>query len=252
MSQLPLATNVHVHSLSHSYPGVGEILHDLSLEIKAGEFVSILGPSGCGKSTLLRFLAELDHPTDGSIKFNPARPVRGFVFQEPRLLPWRTVLANVKLPLELRGERPSISQERAMQAIERVKLKNAISQFPAQLSGGMKMRASVARALVIEPSLLLLDEPFSALDERIRHSFQDDLRQFWKSLNMTVIFVTHSIAEAVYLSDRCILLSKSPATVVHDHKIDLPATRTASLRLTQIFQTELQKVRDLISVDGEL
>jgi NitT/TauT family transport system ATP-binding protein len=252
MSRLKAATNVQVRSLSHRYPGIGEVLQALSLEIKAGEFVSILGPSGCGKSTLLRFFAELDHPVQGSIEFIPPKPVRGFVFQEPRLLPWLSVLANVRLPLELRGESPSVSSEKAIQAIVKVRLKNAMTQFPAQLSGGMKMRASVARALVLEPSLLLLDEPFSALDEGIRHSFQNDLRLLWKSLNMTVVFVTHSIEEAVYLSDRAILLSKSPANVLHDLKIDLPETRTRSLRSTQHFQAEIQKIRDRISFESDL
>ncbi len=238
--------SVSIQSVSYHHPGSGLILDNLSLEIRSGEFVSILGPSGCGKSTLLRLLAALEQPTQGSIQFGPQKwvPIRGFVFQEPRLLPWRTVLENVKLPLELQGETTSESHSRAIHSIERVGLTDSMHQFPSQLSGGMKMRVSVARALVFQPSLLLLDEPFSSLDESIRHSLQDDLRSLWQTLKMTIVFVTHSIAEAAYLSDRAIIFSKAPVRIVSDQVIGLDRVRTSKVRHEKQFLDEVKKMSE--------
>lgn len=249
MLGLQSGASVNIRSISHQFSGSELVLNHLSLEIQSGEFVSILGPSGCGKSTLLRLLAALEKPETGTIQFGPqnSTPIRGFVFQEPRLLPWRSVLENVRLPLELKGESNTLNNSKAIDAIKRVGLIDAMHKFPPQLSGGMKMRVSVARALVFQPTLLLLDEPFSALDESIRHSLQDDLRSLWHTLKMTIVFVTHSIAEAVYLSDRAIVLSKLPARIVSDQSIGLKSERKPNIRHNQQFNAEVQRISGLLS-----
>jgi len=206
------------------------VLSDLDLRLEAGEFVSLLGPSGCGKSTLLRLIAGLDRPDRGAIVYGAGNYVRGFVFQEAQLLPWRTVLGNVMLPLVLMKRSREEAERRAREVLAQVGLSDALGKFPAQLSGGMKMRVSVARALVSSPRLLLLDEPFAALDESTRYRLQEDLRRLWRREGMTVVFVTHAISEAAFLSDRAIVLGDRPARIVLDHKIDLPADRSEALR----------------------
>lgn len=213
------------------------VLNNLDLRLEAGAFVSLLGPSGCGKSTLLRLIAGLDRPDSGSISYGTTDYVRGFVFQEAQLLPWRTVLGNVTLPLELM-KKPQ-AEARAREVLAQVGLSDALEKFPAQLSGGMKMRVSVARALVSSPGLLLLDEPFAALDESTRFRLQEDLRRLWRREGMTVVFVTHSISEAAFLSDRAIVLGDRPAHVVLDHRIDLPADRGEGLRLDPAYTREV-------------
>lgn len=209
-------------------------LSPISMEIARGQFLALLGPSGCGKSTLLRIIAGLDRPSAGVVQIANDQRV-AFVFQEPNLLPWRTLLSNVALPLELHGIARAERLERARRAIAQVGLADAESRYPQQLSGGMKMRASLARALVTDPQMLLLDEPFAALDEITRQSLDDQLRSIWRTRGMTVIFVTHSIDEATYLGERAVMLSRRPGRVVLDHAIDLPAERDASLRVTQPF-----------------
>jgi NitT/TauT family transport system ATP-binding protein len=223
---------------SFQSPAEGEVraLAGIDLEIEAGSFVALLGPSGCGKSTLLRLAAGLDQPERGRVQ-REAGDV-AMVFQDAHLLPWRDVTANVALPLELLGRGGSSGRERAEAALAQVGLADARRRHPAELSGDMRMRASLARALVTDPRLLLLDEPFAALDELTRMALDDDLRQLWAATGLTVLFVTHSIAEASYLAERVVVLSRRPARVVLDHRIVLPAERSAALRAEPAFARE--------------
>ena len=245
-SQLASA-RIAVRGVSRIFDGGVEAVRDLTLDIPAGEFVALLGPSGCGKSTLLRIIAGLDRPTAGDVAINDGRGARtAFVFQDAHLLPWRNVLANVAVPLELQGVPYDERCNRARAAIEQVGLTDAITRYPAQLSGGMRMRASLARALVNEPELLLLDEPFAALDEITRQHLDDQLRGLWSRRRMTTVFVTHSIIEAAFLADRAIVFTRRPARIVLDHRLDLPAERTASLRVDPQFAREMRKLHDAL------
>jgi len=207
-------------------------VENVDLAVGAGAFVAILGPSGCGKSTLLRMIAGLETLDAGAIEIggDAQRRQLAYVFQDAHLLPWRNVLDNVALPLELQGRPATERRAAATQAIAAVGLADAMSRHPAQLSGGMRMRVSLARALVTQPRLLLLDEPFAALDEITRQELDDQLRALWMATGMTVLFVTHSIAEAAFLAERAIVLTRRPARTVLDHVIALPAQRDASLR----------------------
>jgi NitT/TauT family transport system ATP-binding protein len=226
-----------------SAEGRVEAVADVSIAVESGEFVALLGPSGSGKSTLLRLIAGLDRPDEGAIELSGAgsagRPAIGFVFQDAHLLPWRDVLGNVELPLELLGQPGDARRDAARDAIARVGLADAIRRFPAQLSGGMRMRVSLARALVTRPRLLLLDEPFAALDEITRQQLDEDLRALWAQSGITVLFVTHSIAEAVFLAERAIVLTGRPARVALDRAIDLPGERDMALRSDARFGREL-------------
>lgn len=230
MGESSRGTQLTLANVARSFNGRAA-LSPITFKIGAGEFVSLLGPSGSGKSTLLRIIAGLE-AFDGSLSAESAS--RAFVFQDAALLPWRTVLQNVALPLELSG-----ASGDPLAALSLVGLKDAASLYPNQLSGGMKMRVSVARALVSRPSLLLLDEPFAALDERTRHRLQEDLRGLWISLGMTVVFVTHSASEAVFVSDRAIVLSGGPGRVIEDHAVELGRERTAALRSDPRFVSEV-------------
>jgi len=234
-----------VHRTFRSESG-GEVpaLAGIDLAVAAGEFVALLGPSGCGKSTLLRLVAGLDRPERGAVRSAAGRV--GMVFQDAHLLPWRDVLANVALPLELLGRRPAERRAQAAAAIEQVGLGDAAERYPAELSGGMRMRASLARALVTEPRLLLLDEPFAALDELTRMALDDELRRLWRAAGLTVLFVTHSIGEAAYLAERVVVLSRRPARVVLDHAVALPAERAATLRAEPAFARELGVLQDAL------
>src|SRR4051812_43584164 len=219
-------------------------LDGVTIAVEPGEFVAILGPSGSGKSTLLRLVAGLDRPQAGAVTVN--RPDLAYVFQDAHLLPWRDVLSNVTLPLELKGRpRPQRAQV-ARHTIDQVGLSDAIDRYPAQLSGGMRMRASLARALVNDPKLLLLDEPFAALDEITRQHLDDQLRALWSARRMTVLFVTHSILEATFLADRAIVLTRRPARIVLDHRLDLPPARTAALRTDPQFAREMRRLFDAL------
>jgi NitT/TauT family transport system ATP-binding protein len=233
-----------------------EAVADVSLAIEAGEFVALLGPSGSGKSTLLRLVAGLDRPDSGSVELFDAtavpatRPAIGFVFQDAHLLPWRDVLGNVELPLELLGAPRDGRRSAAREAIARVGLGDAERRFPSQLSGGMRMRASLARALVIRPRLLLLDEPFAALDEITRQQLDEDLRELWMQTGITVLFVTHSIAEAAFLAERAVVLTGRPARVALDRGVDLPAQRTAALRSEARFGHEIGVLHEALRSGG--
>ena len=196
-----------------------DVLSDINLNIDSGEFVSILGPSGCGKSTLLRLASNLAKPTKGVVDYISYKDLSiGFVFQNPTLMPWRNVLENVTLPLELNKKKSS--KEEALMWLERVGLKDKEKSYPNELSGGQMMRVSIARSLINGCNLLLLDEPFAALDEITRRKLEDDLLEIWKKEKFTVLFVTHSVSEAIYLSQRVLVLSSGPGKIVYEKNIN--------------------------------
>jgi NitT/TauT family transport system ATP-binding protein len=210
-------------------------LDHFDLDTRPGEFLTLLGPSGCGKSTALRLIAGLSEPTSGRVEWpsaggTEAAPDIGFVFQEPTLMPWATVTGNVKLPLRLGGLDDAASRPRVAEALERVGLAGFAEAYPRELSGGMKMRVSIARALVTEPKVLLMDEPFAALDEITRFKLNDDLLSVWQMLGMTVVFVTHSVFESVYLSNRIVVMTPRPGRVATELLIDAPYPRDQRFR----------------------
>jgi NitT/TauT family transport system ATP-binding protein len=237
-------SSVEISGVERSFPDTGLVVSHLDLKISKGEFVAFLGPSGCGKSTLLRLIAGLDQPSTGTVNVDDRgeKFSRGFVFQDAHLLPWRTVLENVMLPLELMKLAPGAAEKKACKALAKVRLMDSLGKFPAQLSGGMKMRVSVARALVTEPQLLLLDEPFSALDENARYRLQEDLRLLWETLGMTVVFVTHAVSEAVFLANRAVVFSKRPARVILDRVLEMPKSRPPSIRTNPVFLNEIEAI----------
>ena len=211
-------------------------LRDLSFTVAPGEFVSLLGPSGCGKSTALRLAANLLTPDSGTITFPNGKPEIGFVFQEPTLMPWADALTNARLPLDLQNEPRGQANDRAASALARAGLAGFERALPHELSGGMKMRVSLARALVSEPQLLLLDEPFAALDELTRNTLGDDLLRLWREARarsapenkaLTILFVTHSVSESAFLSGRVLVMTPRPGTIASD--IALPGARDARL-----------------------
>ncbi len=204
-----------------------EALRDLSFSVAEGEFVSLLGPSGCGKSTALRLVAGLLEPDAGHIHFAQARPEIGFVFQEPTLMPWADALTNTRLPLDLKRVTRSDGDARAASALKRVGLAGFEHAYPRELSGGMKMRVSLARALAAQPKLLLLDEPFAALDEITRNALGGDLLRLWKEDGLTVLFVTHSVSESSFLSQRVLVMTPRPGRIAED--IALPLGRDSRL-----------------------
>ncbi|MCE9590300.1 MAG: ABC transporter ATP-binding protein [Planctomycetes bacterium] len=220
----------------------------ISLDVAPGEFVAILGPSGCGKSTLLRAIAGLDRPTSGLLQLlDPNAKEKGdggralaYVFQDAHLLPWRNVLRNVAMPLELMGVAANERADAARNALEQVGLGDAMRRYPAQLSGGMRMRVSLARAMVTRPRLLLLDEPFAALDELTRQRLDEMLRGLWDRAGMTVLFVTHSIAEAAFLADRAVVMTRRPGRVVIDHRLTLGRERSGATRTSEVYVREMR------------
>lgn len=225
---------IRVLDVTRTYPGAVVALQSLSLDVEVGSFLALIGPSGCGKSTLLRMLAGLDAPTSGSITGIDRNRI-SFVFQDAHLLPWRSVLKNVELPLELAGLPRAERRRIAADTLARVDLQDVLHRYPADLSGGMRMRVSLARALVTRPQVLLLDEPFAALDEISRQRLDEMLRGLWTTTGMTVIFVTHSIAEATFLADRAVVFSRRPARIMLDTAINLPGERSQELRTTTEF-----------------
>src|ERR1700730_17594980 len=212
-------------------------LDQFDLTIRTGEFLSLLGPSGCGKSTALRLIAGLSEPTRGGISWAGAKRSGrrngldvGFVFQEPTLMPWATVFRNIMLPLKLQGVEYGAASKRVAEALERVGLASFRDAYPRELSGGMKMRVSIARALVTDPPLLLMDEPFAALDEIARFKLNDDLLALWRAVGHTVVFVTHSVFASVYLSSRIVVMSPRPGRVAAELAIDAPSPRNDNFR----------------------
>ncbi len=232
-SVAPPTQSITIRGISRTFPGGVTALSSLDLTIPSAQFIAILGPSGCGKSTLLRLIAGLDSPSTGSIQL-PSTEL-AYVFQDAHLLPWRTVLRNVALPLELRGVDRQERMKHAADVIEQVGLSDAADRYPAQLSGGMRMRVSLARALITNPKVLLLDEPFAALDEITRQRLDEQLRQLWISRGITTVFVTHSTAEAAFLAQRAVVMSPRPGRIILDTPIDLPHERHGSVRGTPQF-----------------
>jgi NitT/TauT family transport system ATP-binding protein len=227
-------------------------LAGLDLDVRPGEWLSLLGPSGCGKSTALRLIAGLARPTAGSVErrlpgTKPGTHAVGFVFQEPTLMPWATVEGNVALPLQILGVSRTEIRARAGELIERVGLAGFERARPRELSGGMKMRVSIARALAAEPRLLLLDEPFAALDEITRARLNDDLLGLWEAQGFTVVFVTHSVWESVYLSSRIAIFSSRPGRVVAEVTVDPPAPRGADFRESAIYLSTCRRVSEKLA-----
>ncbi|MCX5517608.1 ABC transporter ATP-binding protein [Kaistia defluvii] len=235
---------VRLEHVSKTFSNGTIALKDMSLTIGAGEFISLLGPSGCGKSTALRMLAGLGEPSSGKIVWpDPAEKSAsdksegeiGFVFQEPTLMPWATVFKNVWLPLRLKGISQAAARPRVMEALEMVGLDKFADSYPRELSGGMKMRVSIARALVTRPRILLMDEPFAALDEITRQKLNDDLLRLWEQFGWTIVFVTHSVFESVYLSSRIVVMAARPGRVIDEIDVDAPHPRGIGFRTSQAY-----------------
>ena len=245
---------VEVRCASVVYPSADSPVHALSeidLHIEAGEFVSLIGPSGCGKTTLLRVIADLEPITSGQVLVNGLTPQQarlarayGYVFQAPALFPWRTVLGNVMLPLQIQGRAKAEAEAVAREQLGRVGLTGFERKYPWQLSGGMQQRVSIARALGFEPKILMMDEPFGALDEITRDGLNEQLQQLWLRERRTVVFVTHSIAEAVYLSTRIVVMSPRPGRILKIITSTLPDARHLGLRDTPEFMALAHQVRE--------
>ncbi|HEY0696325.1 MAG TPA: ABC transporter ATP-binding protein [Micromonospora sp.] len=225
-------------------------LQDIDLSIGRGEFVSLLGPSGCGKSTLLRILADLTEPTSGTVSLNGKTPSAartdrdyGMVFQQAGLFEWRNVQRNVELPLQVAGVDKQARRAKAQEMLELVRLTDFSRHFPWQLSGGMQQRVAIARALSADPQILFMDEPLGALDEMNRERLQGELLRIWSDTRTTVVFVTHSISEAVFLSSRIVVMSARPGRIAANIEVDLPYPRTAATRTTEAFFAKVTEVR---------
>jgi NitT/TauT family transport system ATP-binding protein len=240
--------------ISKTFPNKTVALEGVDLAIRPGEFLTLLGPSGCGKSTLLKMIAGLGVPTTGSIDWPTStydalgEPDRllGFVFQEPTLLPWRTVFENVYLPLMLGGARRQDMRERIMEALAQVGLTRFADAYPRELSGGMKMRVSIARAMVTNPRILLMDEPFAALDEITRTKLNNDLLELFAKKNLTVIFVTHSVYESVYLSSRIVVMSARPGRVSAEIPIAAPYPRSEDFRVSSVYNDYCRRASEAL------
>jgi NitT/TauT family transport system ATP-binding protein len=249
----PVVSIAGVSKVFDTAAGQTQALEAIDLSIERDEFVSLIGPSGCGKSTLLRLIGDLTAPTAGTITINgkPARQARldrdyGIVFQAPVLFDWRTVQANVALPLEIKGT-SAADRERQVQAmLDLVELHDFARHYPYQLSGGMQQRVSIARALALEPSILLMDEPFGALDEMTRERMNTEVQRIWQQTGTTVVFVTHSIPEAVFLSTKVVVMSPRPGRIVRVIDIDLPRPRTDDTRETAHYFELITEVRETL------
>jgi NitT/TauT family transport system ATP-binding protein len=243
-------TVVSMRNVSKVFSNGTLALKDMSLDVERGEFLSLLGPSGCGKSTALRIIAGLGAPSSGTIDW-PSSKINsrglpegdvGFVFQEPTLMPWQTVFGNVYLPLRLQSVSKSAARERIMETLASVGLADFANAYPRELSGGMKMRVSIARALVTKPKLLLMDEPFAALDEITRQKLNDDVLRLWKQSGVTVIFVTHSVFESAYLSNRIVVMKARPGQVFADMPLKTSGARDAEYRTSEEYRATTHEV----------
>jgi NitT/TauT family transport system ATP-binding protein len=253
-SQTP-SSLIDINGVYKQY-GTGVIaVSDMSLKIEQGQFVSFLGPSGCGKSTALRMIAGLESISAGDIHVNGHAPGKGpigaqdigFVFQEPTLMPWASVFDNVYLPLRLSGMSRKEATPRVEEVLTQVGLSRFAKAYPRELSGGMKMRVSIARALVTRPRLLLMDEPFAALDEMTRFKLNNDVLRLWQEHGLTVVFVTHSVYESVYLSNRVIVMAARPGRVVADIAIEGSYPRAESFRTTEAYAKDCATVSDALT-----
>ncbi|MBS3850572.1 ABC transporter ATP-binding protein [Devosia sp. J2-20] len=245
---------VSAKNLGLTFPtGDGDViaLSDVNLDIAKGEFVSFIGPSGCGKTTFLRTIADLEQPTSGTLTINGLTPAEarqnrayGYVFQAPALYPWRTIAKNIALPLEIMGHSAAQQSERIARTMELVNLAGFEQKYPWQLSGGMQQRASIARALAFDADLLLMDEPFGALDEIVRDHLNSELLKLWARTQKTICFVTHSIPEAVYLSTKIVVMSPRPGRVIDVIDSPLPHERPLDIRETPEFLAIAHRVRE--------
>ncbi len=245
--------SVSLKGINKTFASGVTALDGFNLELKPGEFVSLLGPSGCGKSTALRLIAGLMEPTRGTVSWpggskpGDGHDQIGFVFQEPTLMPWATVAGNVSLPLSLRRVDGVAAGERVAAALAQVGLDGFRDAYPRELSGGMKMRASIARALVTEPALLLMDEPFAALDEVTRFKLNDDLITLWRAVRRTVVFVTHSVFESVYLSERVVVMTARPGRVFAELEIVAPYPRDRQFRTSPEYAALCRQVSEALA-----
>lgn len=232
---------------------VATVLDDVNLDVARSEFISIVGKSGCGKTTLLRMIAGLIAPSHGTVTIS-GRPVQeeqrkmGMVFQKPVLVPWRNSLTNVMLPLEFRKEQPNKARRTATEMLDLVGLSGAAKKLPHELSGGMQQRVAIARALASKPELLLMDEPFGALDAMTRDTLNLELQRIWMETRCSVVFITHSIPEAIFLSDRVIVMGGTPGTIIDDIRVDLPRPRSRESRFTPEFGELEARISELIGV----
>ena len=248
----PRAPAIELLSAEKTYPDGTHALQPVDLRIEEGEFVTLLGPSGCGKSTLLKMVAGLLEPSDGRLllwrrpvqQLDAAGRKMAFVFQSPTLMPWASVRTNVRLPLDLAGLPRAEADARVADALALVGLAKFADALPRALSGGMQMRVSIARGLVTEPDLLLMDEPFGALDEITRHKLDAELLELWRSKGLTVVFVTHSIHEAVFLSNRVVMMAARPGRVVEEVRIDEPYPRTPDFMVSPKFSRYAKQLQD--------
>jgi NitT/TauT family transport system ATP-binding protein len=237
---------IELNGLQKIYPESKTGLGSITAVIPPSQWVSVLGPSGCGKSTLLKLIAGLEEKTGGSIEQGFTKKEISFVFQDAALLPWKTVIQNITLPLRLRGVSRVDAEREAQPWLKKLKLEKFADHFPSQLSGGLKMRVSVARALITKPKLILMDEPFAALDEPIRIELGLELRELWKALKPTIVFVTHSITEALWLSDRVMVLQGQPGQVALDRELSFGIDRPLSLRASSDFQKTVEECFQLL------
>lgn len=249
MSPKIFAKSVDLTFLTNDGPV--DALKDVNLDINEGDFVSFIGPSGCGKTTFLRVLADLEKPTGGTVEINGVSPkiaresrAYGYVFQAPGLYPWRSIAKNIKLPLEIIGLSKHEQSERVKRVLKLVDLQDFENKFPWQLSGGMQQRASIARALAFDADILLMDEPFGALDEIVRDHLNEQLLELWKTTSKTICFVTHSIPEAVYLSTKIVVMSPRPGRIIDVIESTLPNERPLDIRDSSEFISISQRVRE--------
>ncbi|HEX4585429.1 MAG TPA: ABC transporter ATP-binding protein [Burkholderiaceae bacterium] len=246
-----MSATIELSEVDKRFANGVEAVRELSVQIAPGQFVSLLGPSGCGKSTVLRLIAGLERPSAGTVRINAAPAeqrveVMSYVFQEATLMPWSSVLDNVALPLRVKGTAARVARDSARRALTAVGLRDRANAYPAELSGGMKMRASIARALVTRPAVLLLDEPFAALDEITRQRLNDELLALWGEQAPTAVFVTHSVFEAVYLSQRVLVMGGQPGRLIADLPVELAYPRAPALRLQPQFTRHCRNVTEAL------